>query len=179
MRCIGKWRRKQDVGCNEAKGAGIGFVVSEVEKKRRITPPLYLFASLILMWLLNRYWPLYRYLHEPWTYLGIVPVLAGIAVAMVSARRFLHAKTGIVPFDKATTLVTGGFYRHTRNPMYLGLFMILIGVALMMGSLASLLPVWLFMLVIRYNFVAGEERFLEAAFGRDYLEFKHKVRRWF
>ena len=144
-----------------------------------MAPPVYVFASLILMWLLNRYLPVYRYLHEPWTYLGVVPVLAGVAIAMASARRFSRAKTGIVPFDKATTLVTGGFYRYTRNPMYLGLFMVLIGVALMMGSISPLLPVWLFMLVIRYNFVAGEERFLEDAFGQDYLEFKNKVRRWF
>lgn len=153
-------------------------MANKVEKKRRIVPPVYLFASLILMWLLNRYLPVYRYLHEPWTYLGIVVVLAGIVIAMVSVRRFTRAKTGIVPFDEATTLVTDGLYRYARNPMYLGMFMILIGVALMMGSVSPLLPVWLFMLVIRYNFVAGEERFLEDTFGRDYLEFKNKVRRW-
>jgi len=148
------------------------------EKKRRIVPPVYLFASLILMWLLNRYLPVYDYLDEPWTYLGIVPILPGIAIATVSVGRFARAKTGIVPFDEATTLVTGGLYRYTRNPMYLGMFMILIGAALMMGSISPLLPVWLFMLVIRYNFVAGEERFLEAAFGQNYLDFKNKVRRW-
>lgn len=130
------------------------------------------------MWLFNRYLPVYVYLDEPWTYLGIVPVLVGIAIAIVSAGRFKQAKTGIIPFDEATTLVTSGLYRYTRNPMYLGMFMVLIGVALMMGSIGPLLPVWFFVLVIRYNFVAGEERFLEAAFGQDYLDFKHKVRRW-
>lgn len=130
------------------------------------------------MWLLNRHLPVYHYLDEPWTYLGIVPILAGITIATLSVRRFSRAETGIVPFDEATTLVTGGLYQYTRNPMYLGMFMILIGAALMMGSISPLLPVWLFMLVIRYNFVAGEERFLEAAFGQDYLDFKIKVRRW-
>lgn len=130
------------------------------------------------MWLFNKYLPVYTYLREPWTYLGVVPILAGIAIAAVSAKRFARAETGIVPFDEATTLVTGGLYRFTRNPMYLGMFLLLIGVALMMGSIGPLLPVWLFMLVIRYNFVAGEERFLEAAFGQDYLDFKNKVRRW-
>lgn len=148
------------------------------EKKRKIVPPVYLFVSLILMWLLNRYLPVFRYLQAPWTYLGVIPILAGIAIAAVSVSRFARAETGIIPFDEATTLVTGGLYRFTRNPMYLGMFLILIGAALSMGSISPLLPVWLFMLVIRYNFVAGEERFLEHAFGRDYLDFKNKVRRW-
>ena len=99
-------------------------------------------------------------------------------MAAISAGMFKKVDTGIEPFDEATTLITRGFYRYTRNPMYLGMFLILVGVAILMGSIGALLPVVLFMLVIRYNFVAGEERFLEAAFGQKYLDYKGKVRRW-
>jgi len=148
------------------------------EKKRKILPPVYLLISLILMWLLNRYLPVYIFLQKPWVYLGGVPVLIGIAIAVASVRRFKRAQTGIIPFDEATKLVTGGLYRYTRNPMYLGMFIVLSGVAIVLGSVSPLLVVWLFMLVIRYNFVAAEERFLEAAFGQDYLVFKSRVRRW-
>jgi len=130
------------------------------------------------MWLLNRFWPVLRIIEQPWSYLGIPLILIGIGIASVSANRFARAETGIIPFDEATTLVTGGLYRYTRNPMYLGMFMILLGVACMMGSISPLLPVWIFMLIIRYNFVAGEERFLEAAFGQSYIDYKNKVRRW-
>lgn len=149
-----------------------------MEQKRKITPPVYLFAGLLLMWLFNHYWPLFWFARTPWSYLGILPILVGIGIAAVSANRFMRAKTGLVPFDEATTLVTGGLYRYTRNPMYLGMFLILIGVAFMMGSSGALLPVFVFMLVIRYNFVAGEERFMEGTFGQSYLDYKAKVRRW-
>jgi len=99
-------------------------------------------------------------------------------MAAISASMFVKADTGLEPFDDATTLVTGGFYRITRNPMYLGMFLMLFGVAFLLGSVSALLPLVLFVLVIRYNFVLGEERFLEAAFGQQYLDYKSAVRRW-
>ena len=150
-----------------------------MEKKRKIIPPVYLFTALLLMWLLQRYFPVHQYIQEPVAYAGVVPVLFGIAMAAVSAGMFLKVDTGLEPFDEATTLVTGGFFRFTRNPMYMGMFLMLFGVAFLLGSLSALLPLMLFVLVIRYNFVAGEERFLEATFGQRYLAYKSGVRRWF
>jgi protein-S-isoprenylcysteine O-methyltransferase Ste14 len=152
--------------------------MNPVEKKRRIIPPVYLLLTLVLMWLTNRYFPIYQYAQPPFAYSGIILILFGIVMAAISAGMFKKAETGIEPFDEATTLVTRGFYRYTRNPMYLGMFLMLLGVAILLGSTGALLPVVLFVLVIRYNFVAGEERFLEAAFGRKYLDYKDKVRRW-
>lgn len=149
-----------------------------MEKKRKVIPPVYLFISLVLMWLLQRYLPVYQYVHTPLAYAGVIPVLCGIAMAAISAGMFVKAETGLEPFEDATTLVTGGFFRFTRNPMYLGMFLMLFGVAFLMGSVMPLLPLLLFVLVIRYNFVAGEERFMEAAFGQQYLDYKAKVRRW-
>ena len=149
-----------------------------MEKKRRIVPPAYLFIALLLMWLFQRYFPVHQYIHTPVAYAGVIPVLFGIAMAAISAGMFLKADTGLEPFDEATTLVTGGFFRYTRNPMYMGMFLMLFGVAFLLGSLSALLPLMLFVLIIRYNFVAGEERFLEAAFGQQYLDYKSEVRRW-
>ena len=148
------------------------------EKKRKIIPPAYLFFALALMWLLQRYFPVLQLIEEPLSYAGVIPVLFGIMMAAISAGMFKKADTGIEPFDEATTLVTGGFFRITRNPMYLGMFLILFGVAFLLGSVSTLLPLVIFMLVIRYNFVLGEERFLEDAFGQNYLDYKSEVRRW-
>ena len=103
----------------------------------------------------------------------------GIIMAAIPAGEFKKAGTGIKPFDEATILVTGGFYRYTRNPMYLGMFLMLAGAAFLMGSVGAALPVLAFMLIIRSNFVMGEERFLEASFGQQYLDYKSTVRRWF
>ena len=123
--------------------------------------------------------PVYQYIHEPVAYAGVIAVFLGIAMAAIPAGAFRKAGTGIRPFDEATILVTNGFYRYTRNPMYLGMFLMLAGAAFLMGSVGAALPVFAFMLIIRSNFVMGEERFLEASFGQQYLDYKSTVRRWF
>jgi len=150
-----------------------------MEKNRKITPPVYLMLILALMWLMNYCFPLYQYTHPPVAYSGIIFVFFGIAMAAISTEMFKAAETGLEPFDEVTTLITGGFYRYTRNPQYLGMFLMLFGVAILLGSVGSLLPVPAFVLVIRNNFVLGEERFMEASFGRHYLDYKSAVRRWF
>jgi protein-S-isoprenylcysteine O-methyltransferase Ste14 len=150
-----------------------------MEKKRKIIPPVYLATALVLMWMMNCYFPLYQYNHPPFAYAGIILVLFGIGMAGISAQMFRMAETGLEPFDEATTLVTRGFYRYTRNPMYLGMFMMLFGVAILFGNVGSLLPVPVFILIIRNNFVLGEERFMESVFGQTYIEYKCEVRRWF
>ena len=123
--------------------------------------------------------PVFQYIQEPLAYAGVVGVFLGIIMAAISAGMFKKAGTGIKPFDEATTLVTRGFYRYTRNPMYVGMFLMLAGVAFLMGSIGAALPVLVFILIIRNNFVKGEERFLEASFGQQYLDYKSTVRRWF
>jgi len=149
-----------------------------MERKRKVIPPVYLLISLVLMWLMQFYLPVYQYIQPPFAYLGIITVLCGITMAAISAGMFRRAGTGIEPFDEATTLVTIGFYRFSRNPMYMGMFLVLLGVAFLMGAVGALLPVPVFVLIIRNNFVLGEERFLEAAFGQHYLDYKSEVRRW-
>lgn len=62
--------------------------------------------------------------------------------------------------------------------MYLGMVLLLIGAAVLFGSLGSWLPIAFFIRVIQANFIRGEERFLEAIFGERYLEYKRKARRW-
>ena len=123
--------------------------------------------------------PVFQFIHEPVAYAGVTGVFFGIIMAAISAGMFKKAGTGITPFDEATTLVTNGFYRYTRNPMYVGMFLMLAGVAFLMGSIGAALPVLVFILIIRNNFVMGEERFLEASFGQQYLDYKSTVRRWF
>ena len=134
--------------------------------------------TLVFMWFMQFFFPAYQYIHEPVSYAGIPAVLFGIGMAAISANMFRKAGTGIEPFDEATTLVTSGFYRYSRNPMYLGMILMLTGVAFLMGSIGAILPMVLFVLVIRNNFVLGEERFLEANFGQLYLDYKSTVRRW-
>jgi protein-S-isoprenylcysteine O-methyltransferase Ste14 len=149
-----------------------------MEKKRKIVPLVYLFSALILMLLLHGWAPLGRYVQPPFHYCGLVFVVFGLAMTGVSAGMFKKADTGLVPFEEATALVTGGFFRFTRNPMYLGMVFVLAGCSMLMGSWSTLLPIVLFMLVIHSHFILAEERFMEAAFGEDYQAYRKKVRRW-
>jgi protein-S-isoprenylcysteine O-methyltransferase Ste14 len=149
-----------------------------VEKKRKIVPPMYLFATLVLMWLLQRFLPIYQYVQAPLAYAGITVLLLGIIMTAICAGVFLKVDTGLEPFDEAKVLVTSGFFRFTRNPMYIGMFMMLLGVAFLFGKVSALFPIPVFFLIIRNQFVLGEERFCEAAFGQQYLDYKSKVRRW-
>jgi protein-S-isoprenylcysteine O-methyltransferase Ste14 len=130
------------------------------------------------MWLMHYVFPIYQYVHEPLAYLGIAGVFSGIFMAAISAHLFKKAGTGIKPFDEVTTLVKDGFYRYSRNPMYLGMCLMLTGSAFLMGNIGALLPIPVFVWIIRNKFVAAEERFLEASFGERYLEYKSTVRRW-
>jgi len=139
---------------------------------------VYLLASLILMALLQFFLPLFQYVQPPLAYAGIIIVFLGIALSAISAGMFVKADTGLLPFEEATALVTGGIFRFTRNPMYLGMFLMVFGSAFLLGSFGALIPLLIFVLIIRYNFVAGEERFMEVAFGQQYLDYKSKVRRW-
>ncbi|MEE4175102.1 MAG: isoprenylcysteine carboxylmethyltransferase family protein [Xanthomonadales bacterium] len=141
-------------------------------------PPLWLLLCLALAWLLDRYLPLWSPDIAALALLGRGLALVGLAMILWPVTQFLLAHTGLVPFSKATTLVTTGLYRVTRNPMYLGMALMLFGGALVFGSLGALVPIPLFLWVIQRNFILGEERFLAEAFGEAYADYRRRVRRW-
>jgi protein-S-isoprenylcysteine O-methyltransferase Ste14 len=105
-------------------------------------------------------------------------VVLGIALTAIAAGSFRRAGTPVVPFEISTALVTTGLYRLTRNPMYLGLALALVGVAVLLGTLSPFLPIPVFVWIIQAQFIRGEERFLEEIFGAGYLAYKSRVRRW-
>ena len=132
-----------------------------MEKKRKIIPPVYLFLALALMWLLQRYFPVHQYIDTPMAYAGVIPVLFGIAMAAISAGMFVNADTGLEPFDEATTLVTGGFYCITRNPMYLGFMFFLLAWGVLLSNFYSLSLVMVYILYMNYFQIRIEEKALE------------------
>jgi protein-S-isoprenylcysteine O-methyltransferase Ste14 len=145
---------------------------------RRVLPPVWLVVALLASFTLDRWWPIARLVQAPWKYLGYVPLALGAFMAISSARAFRRAGTPVVPFEPSTTLVTGGWFRMTRNPMYLGLSLILFGVALIDGTLGAFLPLPVFVAVLHFRFIRAEERFLEGIFGDQYRDYRAQVRRW-
>jgi len=141
-------------------------------------PLVLLLLALAASYVLNRYVPVQTVVPEMIRYLGAVPVLAAIWIVGKSALRFRDRDTTVMPYERSTALVTDGFYENSRNPMYLAMLLLLVGVAWLFGSISSFLPVPLMYVVLRFRVIAMEEEMLEEAFGEEYLEYKRKVRRW-
>lgn len=135
-------------------------------------------VALLLMALLHSVVPVLPLIAAPYRYAGIALMALAIALIGWAALLFRRAGTGIVPFSPATALVVRGPYRFTRNPMYLGMAGILLGAAILMGSLTPFIVIPAFMALIADRFIAPEEALLERAFGSAYLDYKANVRRW-
>lgn len=148
-----------------------------MEYKGKPYPPIYFFVSIVLMVTLHYLAPIRQLLSMPFIYAGVPLVLGGICITAVVARAFTRVGTPVVPFEKSTVVVTNGLFRFSRNPMYLGMVTVLVGVALLLGSAAAFGPIPIFVWLIYNQFIRPEEQFLEELFGEEYLAYKRKVRR--
>jgi protein-S-isoprenylcysteine O-methyltransferase Ste14 len=102
----------------------------------------------------------------------------GIALFVAALLNFLRARTSLIPVKPTTAIVESGPYRFTRNPMYVSMTLIYLGVTLWIDSVWPLvfLPVILF--TVQRAVIGREERYLEAKFGEAYRGYKARVRRW-
>ncbi|HEX2198203.1 MAG TPA: isoprenylcysteine carboxylmethyltransferase family protein [Burkholderiales bacterium] len=141
-------------------------------------PPVYFVVALALMALLDYVVPVFPLVVKPYRYAGIAVMALALALGLWASALFRLAGTAVIPFRPASALVTRGPYRFTRNPMYLGLTGILLGAAILMGSLTPFIVIPGFMALIAERFIAREEAMLEQAFGVAYLDYKARVRRW-
>ena len=110
--------------------------------------------------------------------------IGGALIALASAFAFsaiacfLRAGTNVPTRRPATALVVVGPYRFSRNPIYLGMILLLLGIGVMVDSLWLVALVMPFALVLRYGVIAREERYLEGKFGDAYRAYRARVRRW-
>lgn len=111
---------------------------------------------------------------------GVVASLIGFGIAISGVIAFRRAQTTVSPLkpETASRLVTSGVYRFTRNPMYLGLCLVLVAWALFLSSASMLLGPLAFALYITRFQIVPEERMLSKLFGTDFTDYKAKVRRW-
>jgi len=109
---------------------------------------------------------------------GGVALVAGIALQTSFIVAFSRKGTSVEPWKPTTAIVTSGPYRLTRNPAYLGMALIYVGIALLADAPWALLPLPLVLVVMDRAVIAREERYLERKFGREYLDYKAGVRRW-
>jgi protein-S-isoprenylcysteine O-methyltransferase Ste14 len=110
--------------------------------------------------------------------LGGALLVAGLALLASFNTAFHRTGTAVEPWKPTTAIVTTGPYRLTRNPAYLGMALVYVGIALLSQALWVLLPLPFVLAVVDRRVIAREERYLERKFGQEYLDYKGRVRRW-
>jgi len=148
----------------------------------RIPPLALVLIAAALMALIAYFVP------APWTVPYPAPVLiacafglAGVAIAVSGVIEFRRQRTTVNPFtpERSSSLVASGIYRRTRNPMYLGFLLLLVGWAALLSNFAALAPIPAFIAYMNRFQIQPEERALEQHFGAEFVAYMHKVRRWF
>lgn len=113
-----------------------------------------------------------------YSYLGIFLIAFGVVVNVWSDNLFKKTKTTVKPYEKPTFLITSGPFLFSRHPMYLGMASILLGSAVMLQSLITFIFPFIFIIIMEVLFIPKEEKSLEKVFGKKYLDYKKRVRRW-
>jgi protein-S-isoprenylcysteine O-methyltransferase Ste14 len=114
----------------------------------------------------------------PFNLLGVLIIILGLMVNNAASSHLRRNRTPIGFSETPERLVTDGPFRISRNPIYLGGVMVLLGLAVLLGSLASFLFPMLLFLLLHLLFIPAEENQLEEEFGPDYIEYRRSLRRW-
>ncbi len=144
----------------------------------RIPPPVIYVAALAVGFVLNYLWPMSPLSGSSRYVIGLGLPLVSLHIMPPVLRRFRRAGT---PFDvrkAASVLITDGPYRFSRNPSYVSLTLLYLGIGILLNNGWILILVAPVFLVMDLWVVRKEERHLETKFGEDYLRYKATVRRW-
>lgn len=146
--------------------------------KRVIYPPVWLLLSIISIFILNEYASGPRFTSVEGQVVGGVLLVIGLALLVVAGGLFKQAETDLIPFKNVTALVTRGVYAYTRNPMYLGMALVLLGCAVTVGASTALAIAPIFMVIIELRFIRPEEEMLLGLFPEEFPDYCARVRRW-
>ena len=138
-------------------------------------PPVILLASIVLQIILLFSFPISVDLSS---LLGLILILSGISLVFVSFRFMRKMKTTFIPDGTPEVLISSGPFKFSRNPIYLGMLTILVGIAFLMSSLSAIIIAFVFGIIINFTWIAHEEKKLHELFSEDWKNYSSKVRRW-
>jgi protein-S-isoprenylcysteine O-methyltransferase Ste14 len=146
----------------------------------KVPPPAVAVAIAVAMWAISRFAPLLQLPSALRLSAAAAVVLVGIGFSAAGVLAFRRARTTVNPTkpEQASSLVSSGVYRITRNPMYVGLLCVLVALAVFLSSAWALFGPVAFVLYIGRFQIAPEERALAKLFGSEYANYQAKVRRW-
>ncbi len=143
---------------------------------QKLLPPALVAICILVMTALHLLVPLGVLIDRP--LLAVIVAIIGVGFTLSGARLFSRVGTNIKTFNKPDHLVTTGLFRITRNPMYLGFVLFLVGIAIGLGTAAPFAVVAAFFVITNLWYIPFEERKMEEIFGADYLTYKAHTRRW-
>ncbi|RJG03453.1 methyltransferase family protein [Noviherbaspirillum sedimenti] len=146
----------------------------------KIPPPLVALACAAMMYALAQLAPGWRWSWPHSDTLGAGVAMLGAILDMLGIMAFRRAKTTVNPLkpSNASSIVQSGIYRHTRNPMYLGMLFVLLGFALYLAHPLAFLLLPVFIAYLTRFQILPEERILATKFGAEYTDYASRVRRW-
>ena len=117
-------------------------------------------------------------IHAPYTYLGLGVIILGVFLNIWSTKLLREKKTTVNFDETPNKLVETGPFNISRNPIYLSGFILLVGIAILLGSAITFIFPLLLLLIMDRLYIPSEEKSLEQTFGQQYLAYKQRVRRW-
>lgn len=143
-----------------------------------LVPPVLFSFCLIGIAITAYCWPGYQLVPPPYNWFGIAVVLGGLILGGVSSRAFVRLRTNLPTFNDPNVLVTDGMFAISRNPIYLGFTLVLVGVVLIVDCSTPIVFVLVFFAVAQFWYVPFEERRMHETFGDRYVAYCRKTRRW-
>ena len=141
-------------------------------------PPLLYGAALIVILALRWFWPMPIFAHAIALWSGLALVVFAVTIAMWGRRAMHAAGTNISPLRPATAVVTNGPFRFSRNPLYVSLTLLYLGLTLAFNTWWGIVGLVPLLIVMHYGVVVREERYLEQKFGETYRQYRSTVRRY-
>lgn len=139
--------------------------------------PFYFFSIIILTFAFYFLFPGWNIIPFPYNLMGMTAIIFGWHVLSKSSNIFIKNKTTFY-LEKPSAFVQTGFYRKSRNPMYLGALILISGHVILMGNAIAFINPVLFFIFINYLCIPPEEIIMEKTFRGEYLLYKQSVRRW-
>src|SRR5665213_3250224 len=145
-----------------------------------IPPPLFYVVIFLAALFLQNKFPINAILFrgQGFKILGIIFIFIALFFLIKSLRQFIQSKNTVVTMLPASSLQTTGIYRITRNPMYLGLAIVYLGLSCLIGNWWNFILFPFLLLLVQQYIISKEEKYLDRRFGKEYAAYKHKVRRW-
>ncbi|MBN2142855.1 isoprenylcysteine carboxylmethyltransferase family protein [Candidatus Woesearchaeota archaeon] len=145
---------------------------------RKIMPPTYFMVLLALAFMVHFFFPIMKISIRPYNYPGWILIAFGIIINLWADSLMKQKQTTVKPHQNPSIFISSGPFRLSRHPMYLGMLSILLGTALLLGSLAPFIFPAAFIILMETLFIPTEENNMKKNFGKEYLDYKAKVRRW-